>query len=155
MVLVLRQHKIVAQSGVWMVAFADESQVVAGYHNGDIRWWKIDDEQQYVGTTMQVGHGIASLECGHSRKKTCVRYTRSTSRATVQKSPSGDRLLPPLPHGHVVGVKFSPDGFRLATASFDRGIRIYTVYDGSISFDSGFSSSFGTRLVTPLTRSSY
>lgn len=69
MVLVLRQHKIVAQSGVWMVAFADESQVVAGYHNGDIRWWKIDDEQQYVGTTMQVGHGIASLECGHSRKK--------------------------------------------------------------------------------------
>ncbi|KIK21203.1 hypothetical protein PISMIDRAFT_655506 [Pisolithus microcarpus 441] len=49
---------------------------------------------------------------------------------------SGTRLLPLLPHDHVVSVKFSPNGRRFATASFVHGFRIYNTHNGDILFDS-------------------
>ncbi|KIK12424.1 hypothetical protein PISMIDRAFT_40192, partial [Pisolithus microcarpus 441] len=46
---------------VGAVAFVDESQVVAGYGNGDIRRWNIEDGQQ-LGPTMQGGaHCVYSV----------------------------------------------------------------------------------------------
>ncbi|KIO02127.1 hypothetical protein M404DRAFT_148558, partial [Pisolithus tinctorius Marx 270] len=53
--------------------------------------------------------------------------------------PSGDRLLPPLPHNYVSGVKFSRDGTRLATASYTEGFRVYSTNNGNILFNSEWS----------------
>ncbi|KIO02168.1 hypothetical protein M404DRAFT_1002587 [Pisolithus tinctorius Marx 270] len=64
--------------------------------------------------------------------------------------PSGDRLLPPLPHDYVSGVKFSPDGTRFATASKTLGFRVYSTNDGNILFESGQGSHVGYWLRTPL-----
>ncbi|KIK15521.1 hypothetical protein PISMIDRAFT_16481 [Pisolithus microcarpus 441] len=54
---------------------------------------------------------------------------------------SGRRLLPPVSHSRIHGVKFSPDGSRFATASYDCGVRIYSTHDGKILFDSGAQGS--------------
>ncbi|KIO02202.1 hypothetical protein M404DRAFT_148418, partial [Pisolithus tinctorius Marx 270] len=51
--------------------------------------------------------------------------------------PSGDRLLPPLPHPNVLSVKFSPDGSRFATVSVTQGLRVYNTDSGKKVFDSG------------------
>ncbi|KAI6015000.1 hypothetical protein F5J12DRAFT_911546 [Pisolithus orientalis] len=67
---------------------------------------------------------------------------------------SGIRLLPPLPHPVVTGVKFSPDGSRFATASDDHGFHIYSTHDGNILFDSGQYGSTGAWARTPLAWSS-
>lgn len=63
---------------------------------------------------------------------------------------SGTRLLPLLPHDHVVSVKFSPNGRRFATASFVHGFRIYNTHNGDILFDSGFECSTDPWPVSPL-----
>ncbi|KAI6018342.1 hypothetical protein EDC04DRAFT_2941978 [Pisolithus marmoratus] len=67
---------------------------------------------------------------------------------------SGNRLLPPLPHNWVHGVKFSPDGSRLATASVDHGFRVYSTHNGDILFDSGLEGLTSPQLTTPLAWSS-
>ncbi|KIK14238.1 hypothetical protein PISMIDRAFT_642909 [Pisolithus microcarpus 441] len=55
-----KRIEIVSQSNVRAVAFADESQVVGGYDNGDICQWKIEDGQQQ-GPTMQAGDSIRAI----------------------------------------------------------------------------------------------
>ncbi|KAI5984707.1 hypothetical protein EDC04DRAFT_3149942 [Pisolithus marmoratus] len=69
----------------------------------------------------------------------------SVDASTIQifSTTSGDRLLPPLSHDNVCGVKFSPDGSRLATTSWD-GFRIYNTHNGEILFDSGGKGSVGS-----------
>ncbi|KAI6010023.1 hypothetical protein EDC04DRAFT_818826 [Pisolithus marmoratus] len=67
---------------------------------------------------------------------------------------SGIRLFPPLLHDCVVGVKFSPDGSRFATASRDGSFRVYSTHNGDILFDSGPKGSTGSWPVTPLVWSS-
>ncbi|KIK21199.1 hypothetical protein PISMIDRAFT_562737 [Pisolithus microcarpus 441] len=63
---------------------------------------------------------------------------------------SGIRLLPPVPHDHAFGVKFSPDGSLFATASRYHGFRVHNTRDGDILFDSGLENSTGPWPVTPL-----
>ncbi|KIK12121.1 hypothetical protein PISMIDRAFT_689780 [Pisolithus microcarpus 441] len=175
--MVPKQTEIVSQSAVHAVAFVDESQVVAGYDNGDIRRWKIEDGQQ-LGPTMQAGKCVRSIAVSqdgrwivsgdYGYKATVwnaltnekVRHTQygntvgavdissdctkvlSTSYATTDNVRlfdinSGTQLLPPLSRGWVVGVKFSPDGSRFATASNDSGVCVYSTHDGKVLFDSG------------------
>jgi WD40 repeat protein len=45
----------------------------------------------------------------------------------VWSSPAGDRLIGPFEHGFcVTAVKFSPDGRRIATATYEReSVRVY------------------------------
>ncbi|KIK21230.1 hypothetical protein PISMIDRAFT_104472, partial [Pisolithus microcarpus 441] len=154
----------------------DESQVVGGYDNGDIRRWKIEDGQQQ-GPTMQAGSKINSIVVsrdgqlivsgdpgkvlvwngathekapqfpGHGGYAWAVDISSdSTKIAAVDgtcgnsihiRTPSGDRLLPPLPHHYVRAVKFSPDGSRFASTSADSGSRVYNTHNGDILFDSG------------------
>ncbi|KIN95948.1 hypothetical protein M404DRAFT_164563, partial [Pisolithus tinctorius Marx 270] len=59
--------------------------------------------------------------------------------ARIFSFPSGDKLLPSLPHDYVAAVKFSPDGSRLATVSRVNGFRVYSTVDGNILFDSEWS----------------
>ncbi|KAI5981867.1 hypothetical protein EDC04DRAFT_2916171 [Pisolithus marmoratus] len=44
--MVVEPVEIAFRGDVFAVAFTDESQVVGGYHNGDIHQWKIEDRQQ-------------------------------------------------------------------------------------------------------------
>ncbi|KIO02208.1 hypothetical protein M404DRAFT_148331, partial [Pisolithus tinctorius Marx 270] len=74
--------------------------------------------------------------------------------AEIFSIPSGDRLLPPLPHDYVSGVKFSPDGTRFATVSKTLGFRVYNTDDGNILFDSGKSGCVSDWRCTPLAWSS-
>ncbi|KIO01982.1 hypothetical protein M404DRAFT_720150 [Pisolithus tinctorius Marx 270] len=67
---------------------------------------------------------------------------------------SGIRLLAPVPHTNVTGVKFSPDGSRFATASETHGVRVYSTHNGNILFDSGQKGSSGSWPVAPLAWSS-
>ncbi|KIO01976.1 hypothetical protein M404DRAFT_106348, partial [Pisolithus tinctorius Marx 270] len=57
---------------------------------------------------------------------------------------SGIRPLPTLPHPHVAGVKFSPDGSQFASASESYGFRVYNTYNGDILFDSGQKGATGS-----------
>ncbi|KAI5986440.1 hypothetical protein F5J12DRAFT_898764 [Pisolithus orientalis] len=67
---------------------------------------------------------------------------------------SGTRLLPPLPQSSIVGIKFSPDGSRFATASETQGFRVYNTHNGNIFFDSGQKGSTGSWSNTQLAWSS-
>ncbi|KAI6015351.1 hypothetical protein F5J12DRAFT_527514 [Pisolithus orientalis] len=67
---------------------------------------------------------------------------------------SGVRLLPPVPHTNVTGVKFSPDGSRFATASQTHGVRVHSTHNGNILFDSGQKGSSSSWPVAPLAWSS-
>ncbi|KIO00163.1 hypothetical protein M404DRAFT_101815, partial [Pisolithus tinctorius Marx 270] len=57
---------------------------------------------------------------------------------------SGTRLLPPIQHDKVIGIKFSPDGSRFATASEIQGFRVYSTHNGDVLFDSGKNVSTGS-----------
>ncbi|KAI6013605.1 hypothetical protein BKA83DRAFT_688800, partial [Pisolithus microcarpus] len=57
---VAKQIMTGSRSDVKAVAFVDESQVVAGYPNGDIRRWSIENGQQ-LGRTMQASGTVSSI----------------------------------------------------------------------------------------------
>ncbi|KAI6144246.1 hypothetical protein BKA82DRAFT_4515649 [Pisolithus tinctorius] len=177
-----KRIEIASQSDVWAVTFADESQVVGGYANGEIRRWKIEDGQQQ-GPTMQASHdGVDSvvvsqdgrrIVSGDRGRKAIV--WNATTHAKVRElehrgwvhevdvssdctkiasadwyiveifnMTSGIRPLPTLPHPHVAGVKFSPDGSQFASASESYGFRVYNTYNGDILFDSGQKGATGS-----------
>ncbi|KAI6144914.1 hypothetical protein BKA82DRAFT_4168036 [Pisolithus tinctorius] len=158
-----KRIEIVSQSDAWAITFVDESQVVGGYANGDIRRWKIEDSQQQ-GPTMRAGGNIVEsaviskdgrwIVSGDRGNKAIVWSAATHEKVREFTEPnfwifsltSGVRLLPPLPHTNVVGVKFSPDGSRFATASQTKGFRIYNTHSGDILFDSGQNSSSGPRI---------
>ncbi|KIK11754.1 hypothetical protein PISMIDRAFT_46025, partial [Pisolithus microcarpus 441] len=168
------------------VAFVDESQVVGGHDNGDVRRWNIKGGQQ-LGQTMkgdgavysiavsQDGRWIVSGDDGYKAivwnaltnekvhhtehghyvcavdiSSDCTEFVaaswKTTNNVRLFDISSGTQLLPPIPHSNVVGVKFSPDGSRFATASSDSGVRVYSTHDGRVLFDSADSPWW----VTPL-----
>ncbi|KAI6015349.1 hypothetical protein F5J12DRAFT_890694 [Pisolithus orientalis] len=189
-----KQSEIVSQSDIWAATFADESQVVGGYDNGEIRRWKIKDGQQQ-GPTMQAisaVHSIVVSQDGHwmvtgtgdgshrtivwnaiTHEKvheftehhgwvtaldishdSTIFATADYFNAQIFSITSGIRLLPPLPHHSIAGIKFSPDASRFATSSCYDGFRVYSTHNGSILFDSGTQGSTGPWSRTPLVWSS-
>ncbi|KAI6040391.1 hypothetical protein EDC04DRAFT_2894125 [Pisolithus marmoratus] len=170
----------------------DESQIVAGYGNGDICRWKIEDGQQQ-GPTMQVNGSIKCIAISQDRQwivsgdsggkvivwnavnhekvreitqgehyVCAVDISGDCSKiasvdyysARIFSIDSGIQLLPPLTHDGAIGVRFSPDGSRFASASYDHGFRIYNANNGDILYDSGpkgstNTSSFATPLAWP------
>lgn len=67
---------------------------------------------------------------------------------------SGNPLLPPIPHSYTKGVKFSPDGSRIAAISSYCGFCVYNTRNGDILFDSGSQGSCDTWTKAPLAWSS-
>ncbi|KAI6144919.1 hypothetical protein BKA82DRAFT_4168114 [Pisolithus tinctorius] len=183
--------EIVSQSDVHAVTFADDSQVVGGYANGEIRRWKILGRQQqgpimYASglvesvVVSQDGRWMVSGDRGNKAivwnavthekvrefaehggwahgvdlSSDCTQIVSADLRnAQIFSITSGIRL-PPLPHEGVVIGKFSPDGSRLATASWTHGFRVYSTHNDNILFDSGTNGSTGPWSRAPLAWSS-
>ncbi|KIK12520.1 hypothetical protein PISMIDRAFT_120750, partial [Pisolithus microcarpus 441] len=128
------------------VAFVDESQVLGGHRNGDIRRWSIEDRQQQ-GPTMQADRRVYSIAV--SRDGQWVVSGDYGNKAIVWNALTNEAVRHT---GYVVGVKFSPDSSRFATASYYDGVRIYGTHDGKVLFDSGTRGS--TNSSTPFAWSS-
>ncbi|KAI6143030.1 hypothetical protein BKA82DRAFT_4187705 [Pisolithus tinctorius] len=94
---------------------------------------------------------VLGMDISHDGTKLA---TADLDNVQIFSIPSGDRLLPPLPHDWVVGVKFSPDGTRFATVSKTQGFRIYNTDNGNILFDSGRKGCVSDGHCTPLAWSS-
>ncbi|KIO04801.1 hypothetical protein M404DRAFT_142102, partial [Pisolithus tinctorius Marx 270] len=98
---------VVSQDGRWIVSGAGGNAILwnAATHE------KVREFTEHGNTVMGV-----DISSDGSRLATA-----DYNNVQMFSIPSGDRLLPPLPHPNVSDVKFSPDGTRFATASEIRG----------------------------------
>ncbi|KIK12437.1 hypothetical protein PISMIDRAFT_120897, partial [Pisolithus microcarpus 441] len=128
-----------SRSSVRAVAFVDESQFVAGYANGHIRRWNIEDGQQ-LGPTMkgngsvfsiavsQDGRWIVSGDCG--------------GKATVWNALTNEKVRDAEYGNYVYAVDISNDCTKVVAASYGTTDNVRL---------SGISS--GTQLLPPLSHS--
>ena len=105
----------------------DQKWVACGTTSGASMW---DAELREKFVTVEDGEYVYSVDVAPD----CTMFVTGTSRGqvTIWSITTGETLLGPLEHGGVVmGVKFSPDGGRLATACFgDSTIRIFDAHNG-------------------------
>ncbi|KIN97511.1 hypothetical protein M404DRAFT_160319, partial [Pisolithus tinctorius Marx 270] len=129
---------VVSQDGRWMVT-GDSRHKAIVWNTATLQ--KVREFAEHGNSVLGVDISsdctkIASVDLNHAR---------------IFGTASSKRLLPPLPHPYVAGVKFSPDGSRFATASRDHGFRVYNTHNGNILFDSGQKGSTRSRPYSPLT----
>ncbi|KAI6030214.1 hypothetical protein EDC04DRAFT_2898602 [Pisolithus marmoratus] len=100
---------VVSQDGRWIVAGEYRGR-------GKVTVWNAATRDKVLEIT---DHARAVV--GVDISSDCTKIASADKiNVRIYSTTSGIRLLPPLPHDHVVGVKFSPDGSRLATASLGR-----------------------------------
>ncbi|KIO00321.1 hypothetical protein M404DRAFT_769206 [Pisolithus tinctorius Marx 270] len=128
---------VVSQDGRWMVT-GDSGQKAIVWNTATLQ--KVREFSEHGNSVLGVD---ISSDC---TKIASVDFNNVQIFGTA----SSKRLLPPLTHPHVVGVKFSPDGSRFATASRDHGFRVYNTHNGDILFDSGQKGSTGSWSRSPL-----
>ncbi|KIN93448.1 hypothetical protein M404DRAFT_36092 [Pisolithus tinctorius Marx 270] len=113
-----KRIEIVSQSDVHAVAFAEESQVVGGHANGDIRRWKISDGQQQ-GPAMQAASAVESVAVSQDGHWMVTgtgdgSHTRIVWNATIHK-----KVHEFTEHrGWVTGLDISRDCTMFATADY-------------------------------------
>ncbi|KIK17941.1 hypothetical protein PISMIDRAFT_110465, partial [Pisolithus microcarpus 441] len=115
----------------------DESQVVAGYDNSDVRRWKIEDGQQQ-GQTMKAGgrvHSIAASQDGR-----WIVSGDNGSKAIVWNALTNEKVHHTECGNYVYAVDISSDCTKVVAAS-------YTGITSNVQL-SGISS--GTELLSPL-----
>ncbi|KAI6011786.1 hypothetical protein EDC04DRAFT_3145675 [Pisolithus marmoratus] len=131
---------VVSQDGRWIVSGDQGKRAIV---------WDAVTHETVLEITEPDGH-VRAVDISSD----CTRIASADGETVrIFSTISGIRLLPPLRHSSVVGVKFSPDGSRFATASRSRGFRVYT-HNGNILFDSGLKGSSGLFPITPLAWSS-
>ena len=112
----------------------DHKWVVCGATNGASVW---DAELREKVAEVESGERVYSVDVAPD----CTQFATGTGlkEVTVWSITTGEKLLGPLQHGgEVIGVRFSPDGGRLATACYeDSTIRIFDAHNGDhlISFE--------------------
>ncbi|KAI6045477.1 hypothetical protein EDC04DRAFT_60772 [Pisolithus marmoratus] len=133
---------VVSRDGRWIVSGDDGMKVIV---------WNVATHEKVLDFT-----GHKSRICAIDISNDSTRIASAGGGVVwIFSATSGIRLLPPLLHYKIRGVKFSPDGSRFATASSDSGCRIYSTHNGDMLFDSGSQGSTNTSLlVTPLAWSS-
>ena len=127
------------QTGMDMYAISvsrDQKWVVCGTTKGASVW---DAEIRQKVAEVERGGRVLSIDVAPD----CTKFATGTNQeqVTIWSITTGEKLLGPLKHGdYVMGVKFSLDGRRLATACYDDStIRIFDVDNGGnqlISIDS-------------------
>ena len=117
----------------------DEKWVVCGTWNGASVW---DAEVREKVAEVEGGKYVFSVDVAPD----CTKFATGTyeGEVTIWSITTGEKLLGLLKHGgYVIGVKFSPDGGRLASAcSSDSIIRIFDAHNGDqlISIENPISS---------------
>ena len=117
------------QTGMDMYAISvskDQKWIVCGTTKG-ASVWDIELRKKVI--------EVEGRECVYSVDVApdCTRFATGTiEEVTIWSIMTGEKLLGPLEHGnYVFGVKFSPDGGRLATACDDSTIRIFDARNGN------------------------
>ncbi|KAI6038673.1 hypothetical protein EDC04DRAFT_1931148 [Pisolithus marmoratus] len=129
-----------------VVVSQDRRWIVSGEWGNKVTVWNASTHEKVLEFT-EHGGPVYGVDISHdSTRIASVDYRN----ARIFSITSGNRLLPPLPHNWVHGVKFSPDGSRIATASVDHGFRVYSTNNGDVLFDSGQEGLASSRLTTPL-----
>ena len=119
------------QTGMLVYAISmskDEKWIVCGTSSG-ASVWDAELREKVVEVT-ESEEAVLSVDVAPD----CTKFAIGTfqRQATIWSITTGEKLLGPLEHGNnVIGVKFSPDGGRLATACLgDSTIRIFDAYNG-------------------------
>ncbi|KAI6040395.1 hypothetical protein EDC04DRAFT_2996564 [Pisolithus marmoratus] len=129
----------------------DRRWIISGDSGGKVTVWNAANHEK-VREIIEDEHYVCAVDISSDCSKIAsVDYYS----ARIFSIDSDDRLLPPLTHYGATGVRFSPDGSRFTTASYDQGLRLYSAQSGHILFDSGpqgstNTSSFATPLAWPL-----
>ncbi|KIK23994.1 hypothetical protein PISMIDRAFT_647178, partial [Pisolithus microcarpus 441] len=132
---------VVSQDGRWIVSADDGKKTIV---------WDAATHKKVFGFTKH-GDYVFAVDVSSD----CSRIASvDNDTAQIFSTASGNRIYRPLRHHGVVGVKFSPDGSRFATASRDHGYRVYSTHNGDLLFDSRLESSTSSWQVTPLVWSS-
>ena len=118
------------QTGMDMYAISvskDQKWIVCGTTKGASVW---DAELREKVVEVESGDHVFSVDVAPD----CTNFatgTREEEQVTIWSITTGEKLLGPLKHGNdVMGVKFSPDGGRLATACHNGSIRIFNAHNG-------------------------
>ncbi|KIK15330.1 hypothetical protein PISMIDRAFT_115335 [Pisolithus microcarpus 441] len=111
----------VSQDGRWIVSGDDGDKATV---------WNADTHEK-VREFRELNGSVFAVDISNDGTKVVAGDNNAAGTARIFGTTSGIPLLPPLPHSHVRGVKFSPDGHRLATASQNCGFRIYSTHNGS------------------------
>lgn len=110
---------------VYSVRFsADGKNLVTGCKDSIARVWDVQGRLLH----QLKGHTDVVVMACFSPDQRWVATASHDGTACLWNVASGERLLPPLPHGSwVYYVAFSPDGKHLATSSFDRKVHVWNV----------------------------
>ncbi|KIN98234.1 hypothetical protein M404DRAFT_47255, partial [Pisolithus tinctorius Marx 270] len=132
---------VVAQDGWW---------IVTGDRAGNVTIWNAATHEKVCELTE---HSSSVFGVDISSNSTKI-ATADHQNAQIFSFSSGIRLLPPLRHILVNGVRFSPDSNRFATVLHNEGFRVYSTHNGDVLFNSGQNGSVSSSLVAPLAWSS-
>ena len=117
------------QTGMDLFAISvskDQKWIICGASSGASVW---DAELHEKVIEVESREAVSSVDVAPD----CTKFATGTDYggANIWSITTGEKLLGPLKHGGVVrGVKFSPDGGRLATACSDSTIRIFDAHNG-------------------------
>ncbi|KIK14233.1 hypothetical protein PISMIDRAFT_642878, partial [Pisolithus microcarpus 441] len=143
-----------ASGTVWSIAISQDGRwIVTGDDGMKATVWNAATNEKVLDTQHQ--NWVTAVDISSDCSKAVAAAYGTVDNIQVFGIPSGIGLLPPISHSRIRGVKFSPDGSRFATASYDCGTRVYSTHNGGILFDSGpQGSTNSTHVVTPLVWSS-
>ena len=113
----------------------DGKWVVGGQNGGQVTVW---DAESHAKVTELRGHGHRAVYAvDASSDGTRIATGSSDCTVCVWSLSTGEQLLGPFKHDYwVAAVKFSPDGRRIATATWSiESVRIYDSHDGCLLVD--------------------
>ncbi|KIK21221.1 hypothetical protein PISMIDRAFT_655520 [Pisolithus microcarpus 441] len=123
-----------ASGTVWSVVVSQDGRwIVSGDYGNKVIVWNATTHEKVLEITEHT-HRVFAVDVSSD----CTKIASvDGGNARIFSMTSGIRLIPPLQHSTVVGIKFSPDGSRFATASDFSGFRVYSTHNGATLFDSG------------------
>ncbi|KAI6009487.1 hypothetical protein F5J12DRAFT_40085 [Pisolithus orientalis] len=124
-----QQIEIVSPSEVYSVTFADESQVVGGHYDSNIRRWKVEDgQQQLQGPAMQTSGTVNSLVV--SQDGEWMVSGDWGKKAILWNATSHEKMCELECANWALGVDISSDCTKIASAAWNN-VHIFSTYGTS------------------------